>query len=289
MKSDTIPISVVFLTYNDEQLIEDGLKSVAGWVSEIFVVDSNSTDNTLSIVQKYTDKIVVHAFENYAAQRNWAQDNLPISSEWLFHLDSDERVTYELQNFLKTFFSKPVLPEIDGIIMPRRTVFMGRWIRYGGHYPVYHLRLFRRERGRCEDRLYDQHFTVPGQVVRASGDLVDVISTSLESWTLRHVRWAGLEAQQQLEGHNPSTGVRENLNGTPIERRRWAKSRMFNRAPLFGRAFAYFLYRYVLRLGFLDGTPGLIFHVLQGFWFRFYIDARIWELRHQSDQKQHKR
>jgi len=273
-----LPISVVFLTYNDERLIEEGLQSILGWVDEIYVVDSGSTDGTLEIVRRYTDKIITHPFENYAAQRRWAQANLPLANEWVFHIDSDERVTPELCATLQNFFAGSDADQVDGVMFPRRTVFMGRWIRHGGHYPVYHVRLFRKTKGQCEDRLYDQHFTVEGKVIKVSGDLIDVISTSLESWTLRHVRWAGLEVQQQL-GNGATNQVQEKLDGTPIEQRRWLKTFIFGRTPLFLRVFAYFFYRYFFRLGFLDGTEGLIFHFLQGCWFRFYIDAKIWEAK----------
>jgi len=274
-----LPISVVFLTYNDQHLIEDGLTSVKAWASEIIVVDSGSTDRTLEIVRRYTDQIVTHPFENYAEQRNWAQSSVPIANEWILHIDSDERVTPELYAALQQLFSGGQLEGVDGIIFPRRTVFMGRWIRYGGHYPVYHLRLYRKSKGQCEDRLSDQHYTVAGTVIKAQGDLIDVISTNLEAWMLRHVRWAGLEVQQQLSVEAATTQVEGKLIGTPIEQRRWLKRFVFGRTPLFARVFAYFFYRYFLRLGFLDGTEGLIFHFLQGCWFRFYIDAKLWEAR----------
>jgi len=274
-----LPISVIFLTFNDEKLIQEGLNSVADWVDEIYVVDSGSTDKTLEIVKGYTDKIVSHPFENYAAQRNWAQKNLTLANEWVFHIDADERATPELRISIEKLFKQKSLKEIDGVMFPRRTVFMGRWIRYGGHYPVYHMRLYRKHKGHCEERLYDQHFTNEGKVIRMSGDLIDVISTSLESWTLRHVRWAGLEVQQQMRQASP-TGINNNLIGTAIEQRRWLKSNVFGRLPLFFRVFAYFFYRYILRFGFLDGVEGLVFHFLQGFWFRFYIDARLWEAQH---------
>jgi len=278
-----LPISVIFLTFNDEKLIQDGLNSVADWVDEIYIVDSGSTDKTLDIVKGYTDKIVSHPFENYAAQRNWAQKNLALANEWVFHIDADERVTPELHISIEKLFKQQSLKELDGVMFPRRTVFMGRWIRYGGHYPVYHMRLYRKHKGHCEERLYDQHFTNEGKVIRMSGDLIDVISTSLESWTLRHVRWAGLEVQQQMRQASP-TGINNNLTGTVIERRRWLKSNVFGRLPLFFRVFAYFFYRYILRFGFLDGVEGLVFHFLQGFWFRFYIDARLWEAQHVDEK-----
>lgn len=148
----TLPISVIFLTYNEEQNIERSLNSVAGWAGEIYVVDSGSTDRTLEIVQRYTDKIVHHDFENYAQQRNWAQENLPLKFDWVFHIDAGEWVMPELQAALADLFASPQANEVDGLLIRRRTEFMGRWIRYGGHYPSYHLRVFRRQRGRCEAR-----------------------------------------------------------------------------------------------------------------------------------------
>lgn len=276
-----LPISVIFLTYNEEQTIERSLNSIVGWAGEIFIVDSGSTDRTLEIVQRYTDKIVHHDFENYAQQRNWAQENLPITFDWVFHIDAGEWVMPELHTALADLFASQQANHIDGLLIRRRTEFMGRWIRYGGHYPSYHLRVFRRQRGRCEERTYDQHFVVEGEIYRLRhGDLVDPVMSDLDSWTVRHIRWANLEADEfRSRPSDLSRGTRvvPRLTGNMIERRRWGRVSVYNRMPLFLRATAYFVYRYFIRLGFLDGREGLVFHVLQGFWFRFYIDAKLWE------------
>jgi hypothetical protein len=153
---------------------------------------------------------------------------------------------------------------------------MGRWIRHGGHYPSYHLRLFRSDRGRCEDRLYDQHFLVDGAISRLKHDYMDVVANSLSSWSIRHVRWAGLEASEIVAQTQQGRQVVPDAFGNPIQRRRWWRN-AYAHGPLFIRGFCYWFYRYFLRLGFLDGIPGLIFHFLQGFWFRFLIDATIYE------------
>jgi hypothetical protein len=161
----------------------------------------------------------------------------------------------------------------------RRTVFLGRSIRHGGHYPVFHTRLFRRGSGRCEDRLYDQHFLVPGPVAKLKGDLIDVLTSELDEWSRRHIRWASAEAQEaRRQDHGMQ--VVSSLSSGPIARRRWLRARLFGRSPLFMRAFLYFFYRYVVRLGFLDGIEGLIFHFLHACWYRFYIDVKIWEAQH---------
>jgi glycosyltransferase involved in cell wall biosynthesis len=280
MGSPRLPISVIVLTFNEEPNIEACLQSVYSCVGEVFVVDSGSTDCTLEIARRYTDKIVEHPFENYARQRNWAQTNLPLSYEWILHLDADERISPELAQSLRAFFSSTAPEQVDGLLVTRRTVFMGRAIMHGGHYPTYHLRIFRHQKGHCEDRLYDQHFLVHGPTRRIDGDLIDTITSDLSIWLARHARWATLEAQEYLATEAKTQGqqVAARLGGTPIERRRWLRM-SYGRAPLFLRAFGYFFYRYILRLGFLDGTEGLIFHFLQGCWYRFYIDAKIYEMR----------
>jgi glycosyltransferase involved in cell wall biosynthesis len=277
--SVVLPISVVVLTFNEQGNIEDCLRSVVGWAGETIVVDSGSTDATLEIARRYTDRIVNHPFENYALQRNWAQAHVPLAYPWVFHIDADERVTPELVHSLRAFFAGPDAQSFVGALVARRTVFLGRAILHGGHYPVFHLRLFRHDRGRCEDRLYDQHFLVEGPACRLSGDLIDVITTDLTTWTMRHARWGVLEAQESLATHRNDTRqqVSGQFTGTPIERRRWLRNSVYGRAPLFLRAFGYFFVRYILRLGFLDGREGLIFHFLQGCWYRFYVDAKIYE------------
>lgn len=277
-----LPISVIILTLNEEQNIACCLDSVKGWAGEIFVVDSGSTDRTVEIARGYTEKIVSHPFTNYAHQRNWAQNHLPLAYDWVFHLDAGEQVTLELAAALGSKFAGPPLP-VDGFLINRRAIFMGRWIKHGGIYPTYHLRLYRRAKGHCEEREYDQHFKIEGAVATLPGDIIDEIAPDLNSWTLSHARWASAEAAEQLKQRQLQPAapdqVQGRLFGTAIERRRWLRQSVYGRAPLFVRPFAYFIYRYVLRLGFLDGVEGFIFHFLQGFWYRFYVDAQIWEWR----------
>jgi glycosyltransferase involved in cell wall biosynthesis len=280
LNPERLPISVIVLTHNEEDTLPDCLASLAAWSGEIFVVDSGSTDRTREIAREFTDEIVEHAFETYGAQRNWAQDELPLTHDWVLHVDADERVSDELAAAMRRFFASGDADRFAGTMFARRTIFIGRWIRHGGQYPVFHRRLFRRSAGRCEDRLYDQHFLVRGPVARLKGDLVNVLTPDLDLWTVRHLRWAGVEAREMLQLRGAAgTALEGRLGGDPIAVRRWLRTRVFARSPIFARAFGYFIYRYIFRLGFLDGTEGLIFHFLHGCWYRFYVDARIWEMR----------
>lgn len=273
------------LTHNEERNVEDCLRSLAPWVGETWVVDSGSTDRTREIARRYTDKVLGHEFGTYSRQRNWAQENLPLAYPWVFHIDADERVTSELACCIRQFFARGDDRRFNGAMVARRTVFMGRWIRHGGHYPVYHLRLFRHDRGRCEDRIYHQHFLAPSPVTRLEGDLIDIVAAELDTFSLRHLRWAGEEARELLSSSGSRDQVVPSLAGGPIARRRWLRKVAYARLPLFARAFAYFFYRYVILRGFLDGAEGLIFHFLQGCWIQFYIDAKVWELRRERSRQ----
>ncbi len=280
-----LPISVIILTLNEEQNIVRCLESVTSWAGEIFVVDSGSTDRTIEIAQRFTDNVVSHPFINYAAQRNWSQANLPLSFDWVFHLDAGEVVSPELALAIQRAFAQGA-PEVEGFLINRRAIFMGRWLKHGGLYPTYHLRLYRKDKGYCEAREYDQHYKVEGKTGTLKGDLLDEITPTLREWTLSHERWAGMEAQEYLKQQTTTTGhaqqVQPRLFGTPIEQRRWLRQKVYGNTPLFVRPFVYFFLRYIVQLGILDGIEGLIFHVLQGFWYRFYVDAKIWEARRQA-------
>lgn len=267
-----LPIAVIVITYNEEDNIKGCLDSVASWADEILIVDSGSTDNTLEIVRRYTDKIYDNPFENYAKQRNWAQDSLPVKNEWIFHLDADEQVSPELLSELREIFRSS--PGVDGYMMPRKTIFRGRWIKHGGHYPSYHLRLFKKDKGRSEERYYDQHYIVNGRTAILRGDIVNTVTPDIKALIANYK--VGLEAKEIIYNNKGVKNIK--FNGTPIERINWLRYNIYYKAPIFIRPILYFLYRYFLRLGFLDGMNGLKFHFYQGFIFRFLIDIEIMKL-----------
>ena len=276
-----LPISVIILTYNEEKNIEACLQSVSDFFQDIFIVDSFSKDKTLEIAKRYTEKIYEHEFENYGKQRNWSLNNLPIKTKWVLNLNSDQRVTKHLTRELEAIFSSEKNIDFDGFLIARKTIFMNKWIRFGGHYPVYDAILFKAGFGVCEESRYDQVFTINGRLGILKGEIEDKVTDTLSNFILRHDRWSSLEAiDQVLEEDQISTkkGVKQNLCGNPMEKRRYFKS-LYMKLPLFIRPFLYFIYRYFFKLGFLDGICGLIFHFLQGFWFRFLVDAKIFEIK----------
>ncbi len=276
-----LDITAIVLTYNEEKNIEECLKSIHGWVKDIFIVDSYSTDKTLEIAKKYTDKIYQHPFENHARQFNWALANLPISTEWVMRLDADERVSTELKEELikgKLDFPK----EIGGLYVKRKVFFMEKWIKHGGYYPIWLLRIWRNGKGKCEERWMDEHIKLTeGECLFLKNDIIDENNKGLHWWINKHNSYATRETIDFLNlkyKFLEFDTVNGKLSGTQEERKRWIKEKIYARLPLFVRPFLYFLYRYLIRLGFLDGKAGLIWHFLQGFWYRFLVDAKIYEI-----------
>jgi glycosyltransferase involved in cell wall biosynthesis len=274
-----IPLSVIVLTYNEEKNIETCLGSLKDWAAEIIVVDSGSTDNTINLAKKFTENIYSHPFENYSAQRNWALQNIAIGNDWIMNIDADHEVSQTLKDEVSAHFEKGIPDNIKGFMASRKTMFMGRWVKRGGHYPIYQGVIFKKGFGYCEDKLYDQHFVIEGESILLKGDIIDTITDTLTNFTERHNKWATLEAidainlTAQQDGTNT---IKPDKNGNPMEQRRYLRLRYYS-MPIFWRSISYFLYRYFFKLGFLDGKQGLIFHFLQGFWFRFLVDAKIFE------------
>lgn len=275
-----LSIAVIILTYNEEENIEDCLKSVHDWVEEIFIVDSYSTDRTLEIARRYTEKIYQHQFETQAKQFNWALENLPIKSKWILRLDADERVTPELREELIEKLEK--LPEdISGLYLKRRVYFMGRWIKHGGYYPTWLLRIWKRGKAKVEAIEMDEHVVLfEGKTMFLQNDIKEENKKDLTWWIGKHNNYASREARQILEGRrSPKGKIIPNFFGSQERRKRWLKEKIYLKLPLFIRAFLYFTYRYFFKFGFLDSKEGLIFHFLQGLWYRFLVDAKIYELR----------
>jgi glycosyltransferase involved in cell wall biosynthesis len=270
---DLLKPSVIILAFNSVDTLGATLAQAQEISDDIHVVDSFSTDETVALSQLHGAQVVQHTFENYGAQRNWAIDHVESRYPWQLHLDADERLTAEL---IASIRSLPESPAHSGFFIARLVQFLGRQLRHGGMSPTWHLRLFRKGAGRCEERKYDQHFYLtegtPGQV---QGYMIDDIRMPLSEWTARHNRWSDAEVLEQTAARE-GVRIRPRFWGNPVERKRFLRG-LYNDAPLFIRPFVLFFYRYFLRLGFLDGREGFIFWTLQTFWFRFLIDAKLFE------------
>ena len=271
-KIDSKPsIAAIILTKNEERDLPDCLHSLQGVATEVYVVDSGSTDATHQIVQNLGATLLIHPFESHAQQFNWARDNVVTRADWILRIDADERLHPDLARELGRIM--PGLPlEVTGLVLSLRIRFMGRDMRFGDQYPVWLLRVWRNGAGRCEDRWMDERIILnSGHALRVRGDLIHEIPKNLTDWTAKHNWYATRECADIL-----SSSENVALEGVTGDRRRMKQS-VYLRAPLFYRALAYWFYRYVFKLGFLDGKEGLIYHFLHGFWYRFLVDAKIYE------------
>jgi glycosyltransferase involved in cell wall biosynthesis len=276
-----LSLTVVILTKNEEHHITRALASVSGIADRCVVVDSGSEDRTVELAEEAGAVILMHPFVTQARQFNWALDQLPDETEWVLRLDADEVVTPELANQIRD-----TLPSLgfktQGVYLARRMHFLGRRIRWGGVFPIRVMRLFRHGAGRCEDRWMDEHILVDGATADLSGEIIDDNLNSLTWWTEKHNSYASREVVDLLNleyGFMSHETVADLRGGQQAGVKRWLKEKVYARLPGGFRAFSYFFYRYVVRLGVLDGKEGTAFHVLQGFWYRYLVDAKLHEVR----------
>ena len=278
----------VILTFNEEPHLARCIASLRGLASELVVVDCYSTDSTLTTARALGARGIQREWVNHATQFNWALTQLGPGADWVLRIDADEVLTPMLVEEIKARLSG-IGPEVDGVYCGRRMTFQGRLIRHGGVFPVRVLRLFRHGRGQCENRWMDEHIKVAGPTVDFSGELIDDNLQALTWWTEKHNKYASREAVDLLNlqyGFMPRDSVASLRGGKQAGIKRWVKEELYARLPGGFRAFAYFFYRYVIRLGFLDGQAGTAFHFLQGFWYRYLVDAKVAEVRRYMREKE---
>jgi glycosyltransferase involved in cell wall biosynthesis len=275
-------LTVVILTLNEARHITRALASVEAIADRAVVVDSGSTDATVSLAEAAGAEVLVHPFVNQAQQFNWALEQLGEGTDWVLRLDADEVVTPELAVEVRSRLDG-LSEGVRGVSLGRRIIFLGRPIRWGGLFPAQVVRLFRHGYARCEDRWMDEHMIVDGPIINDfDGEIHDINLNPLGWWIAKHNFYAAREVIEILDrqyGFLGRQAAPEYPSGRQARAKRWIKERAYERLPSGLRAFAYFLYRFVVRFGFLDGKPGMIFHILQGFWYRYLIDAKLFELQ----------
>lgn len=271
-------VAVVILTFNEEENLPQTLRSVVGWAREVFVLDSCSTDRTVAIAKEFGCTAAQNRFENFGRQRNYALDHLPISAEWVFFLDADEWLPEDLKREIGETVARG--PAENGFYVKRRLIWMGKWIRRG-YYPTWILRLFRRGKARCEDRDVNEHIVLDGSVGHLKNDFMHEDRKGISEWIVKHVRYAEKEAALLLEQEQQKQRrqLPGRLFGCQVERKRWLRTRLWNRLPPLIRPFFYFFYRYILRLGVLDGRAAFVYHFLQALWLPLLIDVKYLELK----------
>jgi glycosyltransferase involved in cell wall biosynthesis len=277
-----IDLAVVILSHNEGIHLARALAYIRPIAKEVFVIDGFSTDETTEIARAHGATVLQNKFVNYAKQFQWALANAPITADWIMRLDADEVIEPDLAAEI-TAKLPSLSSDVVGINLKRKHIFLGRWIRHGGRYPLVLLRIWRRGRGRIEDRWMDEHMIVwGGSTVTFDGGFADHNLNDLTFFTDKHNKYATREAIDVLnQRYNlfPRDDVVTAQNTSwQASMKRIVKERIYNRIPFQVNALLYFLYRYLIQLGFLDRKEGLVYHVLQAFWYRFLVGAKILEL-----------
>lgn len=266
----------VILTKDEELHIARCIRSLRPFVDDILVVDSGSSDRTQEIARDLGAIVVEHAFIHHAAQLNAAIDLCGDFEGWLLRLDADEILQPDGVAGFRSMLAAAEGTK-RGILLRRKIHFMGRRLRWGAVDAIWSLRLWRHPYGRCELRWMDEHVRVRGEIGRSSLEIHDINLNSLHWWTEKHNGYASREAIEMLVARQ-----RTDAEGWRIPKRaqakRWIKNNLYALIPPPARGALYFFYRYFLRLGFLDGSAGLYFHLLQGLWYRTLVEAKSAEI-----------
>lgn len=279
MSSSSKDLTVVILTFNERLHIERCLKSVSSLTARVVIVDSFSNDETCNIAKQMGAEIYKNEFVNQAQQFQWAMDNCRINTEWVLRLDADETVDSKLVKNIKVFIQIDA-EGCNGGIFHRKHIFLGKWIRHGGRYPLSMLRLFRNGKAHVERRWMDEHIVLDeGNSKIVEGGFEDNNLNSIAWFIDKHNKYASREMLDIKLGEITGSQGEKISEGTGIAIRanRILKQAVYMKLPYFIRPLLYFCYRYFLQLGFLDGAKGFSYHFMQGLWYRVLVDLKCLE------------
>jgi glycosyltransferase involved in cell wall biosynthesis len=248
-------ISAIVITFNEEHNIAAALESLS-WADEIVIVDAESTDRTVEIASRFTDRILIRPWPGYSAQKNFAAEQA--TNDWIFSLDADERVTPELQTAILEMKDQSE-PQAAGYETARRTFYMGRWIKHSGWWPDRKVRFYDRRRARWRGDFVHESLEVNGRIDRLEGELLHFTVRNASEHHLRMDRYTTLAAQDLY-----SRGKHKSI------------------VSIFIGPLIIFVRSYVFKLGFLDGVPGF---AIAGFaaHYEFLKNLKLWEMRSKSD------
>lgn len=278
-----VKLAAVILTKDEAKHIERCLNTLQGVVDDIVVVDCFSSDDTKELAERLGARVIQHPWKNYATQLNYGIYECGITADWIWRIDADEFLEGNLGNAVKDYI-QDAPSDVNGIYVRKRIDFMGKPLLHGGWYPSYHLKVFRRGHGDCENRWMDEHIRLfdGKSITIEDGNQVDANLNDLTWWTGKHNGYATREMVDMLMMEYGLDAKAEEVTpkffGTEEQRKRWLKLR-YVKAPLFLRPFINFTYRYFFKGGFLDGKEGFLWHILQGFWYRMLVDAKIYEIK----------
>ncbi|NEP42652.1 MAG: glycosyltransferase family 2 protein [Okeania sp. SIO2H7] len=282
-----IPVSVLIPAKNEELNLPACLKSVAR-ADEVFVVDSHSSDRSVEIAESYGAKVVQFDFNGrWPKKKNWSLENLPFNNDWVLIVDCDERITPELWEEIAAAIQDK---KYEGYYLNRRVIFLGKWVRFGGKYPDWNLRLFKHKKGRYEnlhteevpntgDNEVHEHVVLEGESRNLKNDMMHEDFKDIFHWIARHNRYSNWEARVYyniLMGKDDVGTIGASLFGDAVQRKRFLKKIWVKFVPF--KPLLRFIVFYVIQLGFLDGKVGYIYGRLMS-QYEYQIGIKLYELR----------
>lgn len=274
-------IGVILLVYNEEIHLKRCLDNLLLLTSDIYVVDSFSTDKTVTILKEYGINFTQNSFVNQSQQLNFAIDNYPFVTNWILRVDCDEILSLELIDEIKTSKLLDMNSDISGFYLKRKVKFLDKTLNYGNINPIWLLRLWKMGMGICDDKVMDEKIIVTDQKTsNLQNIIIDNNLNNLTWWTNKHNNYSNREALEILKFKYLS--VNQNFKGDyySIDFIIYILKTSYNKSPIFLRSFILFFYSYFLKLGILDGVAGFIWNVLQVFWYRYLVDVKVYEFEH---------
>lgn len=265
-------ITAIILTKNEEVNIVDCIRSISGIVKRIVVVDSYSKDKTVELARREGAEVYQHLFENYAKQYKYAIKKAIVRTVWTLRIDADERLTEESAAELKRLCEENMSSNVSGIVLRFKKNFLGKNLYHGGVYPWRKMNCYKTKAGNIEDRFMDEHIVLSfGKIIEMKSDSLHYDFKTLEYFISKHNWYSSRETVDYFER------VEKKDNLKTVDLKTYLKMNVYYKLPLGLRAHIYYLYRYYLRFGFLDGKEGKIYAFLQAYWYRYLVDAKIYE------------
>lgn len=272
-------LTTIILTYNEEKNIEKCILSAKKISKRIIVMDSYSTDNTVNIAKKLGADVYQNEFESQSQQFNYTLENYSVDTAWIMKLDADERLNGELQKEIEYKCESNIASEVNGIILRIEVNFLGKSLKHGGIYPIKRLSIFKNGFGYVEQKLMDEHIVLKkGKTVEIkNADLIHQDYKDLTAWIDKHNKYSSREVEDYF--NREATNSDTELLDRKAKIKRYIKYNLYYKLPMGIRAKFYYYYRYYLLMGFLDGKEGQIYAFLQAYWYRYLVDAKIYERR----------
>jgi glycosyltransferase involved in cell wall biosynthesis len=273
-------LTVIILTKNEEVHIARAINSIISIASDIFVIDSYSSDSTVKISKKLGAKVYCHKFINQAKQMQWVLDNIKIKTDWVMRLDADEVISPKLAQEISSKLPS-TSHDTYGIILKRKHVFMNKTICFGGRGSLKILRIWRNGFGCVEQKLMDEHiFIKRGTYAMYKNSFLDWNLKDLSFFIDKHNEYATREAVEQIilkRNKKLNSKINKNIPYFLLVKR-LLKAYLYDKCPYQISSFLYFIWRYLFLLGFLDGINGFNYHFLQAFWYRFLVGLKTQEI-----------